>query len=74
MFFQSWGSMLATAVTGVSAYAALIAMLRLSGKRTLAKVNAFDLVVTWRLGPRSRRFPFRGRCHWPTGSSHLRYW
>jgi uncharacterized membrane protein YcaP (DUF421 family) len=50
MFFQSWSSLLATAVTGVSAYVALIAILRLSGKRTLAKMNAFDLVVTVALG------------------------
>lgn len=50
MFFQSWASMFATAVTGVSAYVALIAILRVSGKRTLAKMNAFDLVVTVALG------------------------
>lgn len=50
MFFQNWSNLLAVAVTGLSAYAALIVMLRVSGKRTLAKMNAFDLVVTVALG------------------------
>lgn len=35
---------------GASAYLALITILRISGKRTLAKMNAFDLVVTIALG------------------------
>ena len=33
-----------------SRYVALIALLRISGKRTLAKLNALDLVVTVALG------------------------
>ncbi|HWL80919.1 MAG TPA: hypothetical protein VNR89_08200 [Roseomonas sp.] len=32
------------------AYAVLVLMLRISGKRTLAKLNAFDLIVTVALG------------------------
>jgi uncharacterized membrane protein YcaP (DUF421 family) len=32
------------------AYAALVLVLRVSGKRTLAKMNAFDLVITVALG------------------------
>ena len=50
MFFQSWASVGATAVTGVAAYVALVIILRLSGKRTLVKMNAFDLIVTVALG------------------------
>lgn len=38
------------AAVGAVAYVALLVMLRLSGKRTLAKLNAFDLVVTVALG------------------------
>jgi uncharacterized membrane protein YcaP (DUF421 family) len=34
----------------VGAYAALVLILRVSGKRSLAKLNAFDLVVTVALG------------------------
>ena len=50
MFFQSWSSLGQTILTGVIAYVALVIILRVSGKRTLAKMNAFDLVVTVALG------------------------
>ncbi|MBB6440071.1 uncharacterized membrane protein YcaP (DUF421 family), partial [Streptomyces candidus] len=49
MFFDSWYDMLRVAVMAVCAYAALM-VVRLSGKRTLAKMNAFDLAVTVALG------------------------
>lgn len=41
---------LKTVVLGTASYAALIAMLRVSGKRTLSQMNAFDFVVTVALG------------------------
>jgi len=50
MLFQGWEGILRTALVGALAYVALIATLRISGKRTLAKLNAFDLVVTVALG------------------------
>ena len=50
MFFSGWDSLLRTLVVGVLAYVILIVFLRLSGKRTLSKLNAFDLVVTVALG------------------------
>ena len=37
-------------LVGISAYAALILFLRISGKRTLSKMNAFDLIITVALG------------------------
>ena len=37
-------------VVGVLAYVALVFLLRISGKRTLSKMNAFDFVVTVALG------------------------
>lgn len=48
--FESWRSLAWTGISGMAAYCALILFLRLSGKRTLAKMNAFDLVVTVALG------------------------
>lgn len=45
-----WQVILRTVIIGVLAYAGLIAMLRVSGKRTLSQFNAFDLVVTVALG------------------------
>ena len=50
MLFESWESLLRVLVVGGSAYVAFVVMLRLSGKRTLSKMNAFDLVVTVALG------------------------
>lgn len=49
-FFNGWGSLLRVIVVGVLAYAALVFFLRISGNRTLSKMNAFDLIVTVALG------------------------
>ncbi len=50
MLFDGWHDLLRVLVVGVSAYAGLVALLRLTGKRTLSKMNAFDLIVTVALG------------------------
>ncbi|MFG6666297.1 DUF421 domain-containing protein [Halomonas sp. HNIBRBA4712] len=50
MFFSGWESLLRTLVVGVLAYVALIVFLRISGNRTLSKMNAFDMIVTVALG------------------------
>ena len=50
MFFSSWAGVGRVVVTGVVAYVSLLVLLRISGKRTLAKMNAFDFVVTVALG------------------------
>jgi uncharacterized membrane protein YcaP (DUF421 family) len=50
MLFDTWQGLLRVIVMAVISYPALVLILRLSGKRTLAKMNAFDLVVTVGLG------------------------
>lgn len=50
MFLGSGDALFRTVVVGVLSYAALIFLLRLSGNRTLSKMNAFDLVITVALG------------------------
>ncbi|NKY38072.1 DUF421 domain-containing protein [Cellulomonas septica] len=50
MWFDTWGDVLRVVVVGAASYLALVLVLRVSGKRTLAKLNAFDLVVTVALG------------------------
>ena len=50
MFFDGWLPLLRTLGTGVLVYAGVVLLLRLSGKRTLSKWNAFDFVVTIALG------------------------
>lgn len=50
LLFHSWADVGRTALIGVLAYAALVLLLRVSGKRTLSKMNAFDFIVTVALG------------------------
>jgi uncharacterized membrane protein YcaP (DUF421 family) len=50
MFFDSWAGLGRVLVVGTLAYIILVLFLRISGKRTLTKLNAFDLVVTVALG------------------------
>jgi uncharacterized membrane protein YcaP (DUF421 family) len=50
MFFENWTGILRVAMVGSLAYIGLVVLLRVSGKRTLSKLNAFDLVVTVALG------------------------
>jgi uncharacterized membrane protein YcaP (DUF421 family) len=50
MLFDSWAGLGRVVLVGTLAYAALVLLLRISGKRTLTKLNAFDLVITVALG------------------------
>ena len=50
MFFDSWDSIVRVVSVGVLAYAGLVILLRISGNRTLSKMNSFDLVVTVAFG------------------------
>lgn len=50
VFFDGWTGILRVIVVGTLAYAALVVILRVTGKRTLSKMNAFDFIVTVALG------------------------
>ncbi|WP_114951669.1 DUF421 domain-containing protein [Sphingosinicella terrae] len=50
MLFDGLQGLLRVVLISLLAYAWLVLVLRLSGKRSLAKLNAFDLVVTVALG------------------------
>lgn len=50
MFFDDLHGLLRVAAAALLAYAAMVLVLRIVGKRALAKLNAFDLVVTVALG------------------------
>ncbi len=50
MIFDTWAGIGRVLLVGTFAYVALVLVLRISGKRTLTKLNAFDLVVTVSLG------------------------
>jgi uncharacterized membrane protein YcaP (DUF421 family) len=50
LFIDTAFGLVRTAVIGIFAYAGLVVLLRISGRRTLSKMNAFDFVVTVALG------------------------
>lgn len=50
MWFDSWSDIWRVFAVTAAAYAAVIVILRVSGKRSLSKLNAFDFVVTIALG------------------------
>lgn len=49
-FFNTWSDIVRVLVLGIAGYIVLIFFLRVSGKRTLSKLNAFDFVITVALG------------------------
>lgn len=50
MLFQDWATLARILVITPLAYVALLLVIRVSGKRALARLNAFDMVVTVSLG------------------------
>ena len=50
MWFDSFSDLLRVLLVGSAAYGSLMVVLRVSGKRTLSQLNAFDFVVTVSLG------------------------
>jgi len=50
LFFKDWPAVLHIVICAVISYIVLFIFIRISGKRTLAKLNAFDFVVTVTLG------------------------
>lgn len=50
LLFKDWQSLYHVAICSVIAYITLFIFIRIAGKRTLAKLNAFDFVVSVTLG------------------------
>ncbi|WP_248515187.1 DUF421 domain-containing protein [Salinarchaeum laminariae] len=48
--FDGWEPIFRTIAVGVAIYVILVISLRISGSRTLAKMNAFDFIVTIAIG------------------------
>lgn len=48
--FGGWDPIVRVLLVGPLAYGAMVFLLRISGKRTLSKMNAFDFVITIALG------------------------
>lgn len=71
MWFQAWSDVGRTLLVGTAAYLTLVAVLRITGKRTLAKLNAFDLVVTVSLGSTLATILLSSDVSWAQGSVAL---
>jgi uncharacterized membrane protein YcaP (DUF421 family) len=50
MFFDDWDNIIRILAVGSLAYIGLVVLLRISGNRTLSKMNSFDFIVTIALG------------------------
>ena len=50
VFFSGWDQVLTTALATIVVYASALAAVRLAGRRTLAELSAFDVVVTVAIG------------------------
>lgn len=50
LLFDGWDPVLRVLAFGPLAFVSLVLLLRISGKRTLSKMNAFDFVVTIAIG------------------------
>lgn len=71
MWFDSWTDLGRVTAVGAAAYRTLVMVLRLSGKRTLAKLNAFDLIVTVALGSTLATILLNGQVSWAEGATAL---
>lgn len=67
MWFDSWSEIGRIVLVGMAAYAVLIVVLRLTGKRTLSQLNAFDFVVTVALGSTVATILLSSEVSWAEG-------
>ncbi|GAA4424740.1 DUF421 domain-containing protein [Georgenia halophila] len=71
MWFDSWADLGRVVAVGAAAYVVLVVLLRISGKRTLAKLNAFDFVVTVALGSTLATILLSADVSWSEGAIAL---
>lgn len=71
MFFDSFSDLLRVLVVGPLAYIWLVVLLRVSGKRTLAQLNAFDFIVTVALGSTLSTILLSSSVSWSEGATAL---
>jgi len=71
MWWSSWSDVGRVVAVGAAAYLAVVVVLRVSGKRTLAKLNAFDLVVTVALGSTLATILLNSDVSWVEGVTAL---
>lgn len=67
MWFDSWSDVIRILLVGSAGYATLLLILRVSGKRTLSQLNAFDFVVTVSLGSTLATLLLSSETSWSEG-------
>ncbi len=50
VLFNSWGAVVRVLIVAVAGYVTLLALLRVTGQRTLAQLTSFDLIITITIG------------------------
>lgn len=71
MYYDDTSGLVRVLVVGTLAYLWLIAVLRVSGKRTLAQLNAFDFIVTVALGSTLATVALSSSVAWSEGALAL---
>lgn len=71
MWFDSWADIARILLVGAAAYITLIAVLRVTGKRTLSQLNAFDFIVTVALGSTVATILLSSDVSWAEGVTAL---
>ena len=71
MWFDSWSDIARVLAVGAAAYVTVIVVLRLTGKRTLSKLNAFDWVVSVALGSTLATILLSSDVSWAEGATAL---
>ena len=71
MWFDSWSDVIRVLLVGSAAYAILVVVLRLSGKRTLSQLNVFDFVVTVAFGSTLATILLSSDVSWTEGAFAL---
>lgn len=69
MWFDSWSDLFRVIWVGAAAYAFLVVALRVSGKRTLSQMNAFDFIVTVALGSTLATILLSSDVSWAEGAT-----
>lgn len=71
MWFDTWSDIARVLAVGAAAYVTVIVVLRVTGKRTLSKLNAFDWVVSVALGSTLATILLSSDVSWAEGATAL---
>jgi uncharacterized membrane protein YcaP (DUF421 family) len=69
MFFSNFDEIQRIVIIAIFSYASLVIFLRVSGKRTLSKLNAFDLVITMAMGTTLATTILNSKVTWVKGTT-----